>query len=408
MATASPADAPVPLNADDARVELVVGIARALHEAGAPAHRLEATIDALGRALGLDVSCLSQPTSLILGIGDRTRVLRVTPAGVHLDRLVAIDGLAARIARGQVDAQGALAALRAIDGAGPPFPRVVSIVAGGVSSGAAAVFFDASPEGVGVAAGLGCVVGLLEGVAQRVAGYRRVHDLVACFVVAAVATVVGRILPVSATLVTLAGIVALLPGLVLTTALTELATGHLASGTARLVGAGVTLLQLGIGTSLGWRVAALLPPALRPTSPPVPDTLEYAAIPIAAAAFVVVFRARPRDYPWIAGVALAGFLGARSGQAWLGPELGALLAGLIVGLLSNLQAVLRQVPTAVTQVPGLLLLVPGSIGFGGFRAMLDDDVTAGVDAMFRMLVVAASLVAGMLGAGILLPPRRTL
>jgi uncharacterized membrane protein YjjP (DUF1212 family) len=56
MATASPADAPVPANADDARADLLVGIARALHEAGAPAHRLEATIDALGRALGLDVS----------------------------------------------------------------------------------------------------------------------------------------------------------------------------------------------------------------------------------------------------------------------------------------------------------------------------------------------------------------
>ena len=69
---------------------------------------------------------------------------------------------------------------------------------------------------------------------------------------------------------------------------------------------------------------------------------------------------------------------------------------------------LRRVPTAVTQVPALILLVPGSVGFRGFGSMLDNDVTAGVDAGFRMLVVAGSLVAGMLAAGVILPPRRHL
>jgi uncharacterized membrane protein YjjP (DUF1212 family) len=394
--------------APDPRGELLIELARALHEAGAPAHRLEATIDALGRALQVEVSCLSQPTSLIFGLGERTRVLRVAPSPVHLGRFVEIDALAAELARGTLDVEGGRAALRRIVGEPRAYPAALSVLAGGLSSAAAAVFFGASPVGVAVAGGLGAVVGLLEGVAQRAPSYRRVHETIACFVVAALATAIGRVVPVSATLVTLAGIVALLPGLSLTTALTELATGHLASGTARAAGAGVTLLQLGIGTSLGWRLAAVLPAAIRPVAPPVPSFVQYAVIPVAAAAFVVIFRARPRDYAWIAGVSFLGFLAGRAGQAWLGPELGALMAGLAVGLLSNLQAVIRQVPTAVTQVPGLLLLVPGSIGFAGFRALIDDDVTAGVDAIFRMMFVAASLVAGMLVAGILLPPKRTL
>ena len=42
----------------------------------------------------------------------------------------------------------------------------------------------------------------------------------------------------------------------------------------------------------------------------------------------------------------------------------------------------------------------------GFGALLNDDVTGGVDAGFRMLVIAGSLVAGTLAAGVLLPPRR--
>jgi uncharacterized membrane protein YjjP (DUF1212 family) len=392
----------------DPRGRLVLELGRALHEAGAPAHRLEAALDAVSRSLGIEVSSLSQPTSLILDLPDRTRVLRVEPAAVNLARMVAVDTIATEVSRGTLDVDGGLAALARLAERDPRYPKALGVVATAASAASAAVFFGASLPAVGVAALLGVLVGGLEVVSQAYAGYRRIHELATAFFVAAVATALGRVFPVSATLVTLAGIVSLLPGLSLTVALTELATRHLASGTARLTGAIVTLLQLGIGTALGWRLAALLPRALKPVGDPVPDALQWLVVPIAAAAFVVSFRARPRDYPWIVGVSLVAFFAGREGQDLLGPELGACIGGLVVGLLSNLQAVVRRVPTAVTQVPALILLVPGSVGFRGFGAMLNDDVTGGVDAGFRMLVVAGSLVAGTLAAGVLLPPRRHL
>jgi uncharacterized membrane protein YjjP (DUF1212 family) len=392
----------------DARGELVVALGRALHEAGAPAHRLEAAINALSRSLGLTVSALSQPTSLILDLGTRTHVIRVEPGEVDLSRMVALDAIAADVGRGTLDAHQGLAALAAVQASAPLYPAWLAFPASAASSAAAAVLFDAPPLAVAEAAGLGVLVAGLGVLGQRVPGFRRVHDLAASFLVAAVCTALGRVLPVSATLVTLAGIVSLLPGLSLTVALTELATRHLASGTARLMGAIVTLLQLGIGTALGWRIAALLPAALKPVGEPVAESLQWLVVPLAAAAFLVSFRARLQDYPWIVGVSLVAYAAGYQGQVLLGPELGACLGGLVVGLLSNLQAVLRRVPTAVTQVPALILLVPGSVGFRGFGSMLDNDVTAGVDAGFRMLVVAGSLVAGMLAAGVILPPRRHL
>lgn len=392
----------------DLRGQLVVELGRALHEAGAPAHRLEAALEAVSRSLGIAVSSLSQPTSLILDLPDRTRVLRVEPAAVNLARMVAVDTIATEVSRGTLDVRGGLAAVAAVAERDPRYPKALGVVASAAASASAAVFFGAPLPAIGVAALLGVLVGGLDVVSQSYAGYRRIHDLATAFFVAAVATALGRVFPVSATLVTLAGIVSLLPGLTLTVALTELATRHLASGTARLMGAIVTLLQLGIGTALGWRVAALLPKAVKPVGEPVPDGLHWLVVPVAAAAFVVSFRARPRDYPWIAGVSLVAFFAGREGQELLGPELGACVGGLVVGLLSNLQAVLRRVPTAVTQVPALILLVPGSVGFRGFGALLNDDVTGGVDAGFRMLVIAGSLVAGTLAAGVLLPPRRHL
>ena len=46
-----------------ATTQLVVGLARALHESGAPSHRLEDTLEAVCRALDVDVVIFSTPTT---------------------------------------------------------------------------------------------------------------------------------------------------------------------------------------------------------------------------------------------------------------------------------------------------------------------------------------------------------
>ncbi len=390
----------------DAKASFLIALARALHEAGAPAHRLEDAVDRAARALRVPFDCLSQPTSLILGVGGTTRVLRVHPAPIHLGRLVAIEAVGVEVSRGATSPEVALEQLAAIASAPERFPTWVFGLATGVSSAAAAVFLQANPAGVAAAGALGLGVGLLARLERIVPGYARIHLLAASFAAAAAATALAREVPLSVPTLTLAALIGLLPGLSLTTALTELATGHLASGTARATGAAVTFLQLGLGTSFGWQVSVLLPRALRAAPDPLPPWAPWAALPIAAAAFALTFRARRRDFPAIALVSALAYFAATQGRLHAGPAMGAAVGGLVVGLASNLQARIRRVPTAVTQVPALLLLVPGSIGFTGFGALLDDNVTAGIGATTSMLIIAGSLVAGILAAGVLLPPRR--
>lgn len=392
----------------DARANFLIALARALHEAGSPAHRLEDTVDQAARALGVPFDCLSQPTSLILGVGEHTRVLRVQPQPVHLGRLVALDAVGIEVARGTLDPVAALDRIAALTTAPERFSTGALALANAVSSAAAAVFLQANPAGVLAAGILGLLVGVLVRVDRLLPGYRRIHLLIASFLAAALATIAARVAPLSVPTLTLAALVSLLPGLTLTTALTELATGHLASGTARVMGAAVAFLELALGTSFGWQVAALLPRALKAAANPLPAWAPWLAIPVTAAAFTVSFHARRRDFPAIAVVSALAYFAATEGRVHAGPAMGAALGGLVVGLASNLQARLRRVPTAVTQVPALLLLVPGSIGFTGFGALLDEDVTAGIGATTAMLIIAASLVSGILAAGVLLPPRRSL
>ena len=86
--------------------------------------------------------------------------------------------------------------------------------------------------------------------------------------------------------------------------------------------------------------------------------------------------------------------------------MGAFFGALAVGLGSQLYARLQQRPAEVTLAPGILMLVPGSIGFRSIALLLDKDVVFGIETMFRMTFVAVSLVAGLLLANAVAPTRR--
>jgi uncharacterized membrane protein YjjB (DUF3815 family) len=123
-------------------------------------------------------------------------------------------------------------------------------------------------------------------------------------------------------------------------------------------------------------------------------------------AFRVLLRARPRDTIWIVLASLIGYGGSRAGAALLGAQLGAGVGALAVGVASNLYERVLKRPATVPLVPGVLLLVPGSIGFRSLALLLDQKVVGGVDAAFTTLLTATSLVAGLLLADVVLPARR--
>jgi uncharacterized membrane protein YjjB (DUF3815 family) len=64
---------------------------------------------------------------------------------------------------------------------------------------------------------------------------------------------------------------------------------------------------------------------------------------------------------------------------------------------------LRQ-PSAIVRTPGLLLLVPGSLGLSGLTTAISGDFASSAPFVFRMLLVGGSIVAGLLFAGVVLPP----
>lgn len=395
-------------------VAFIMALGHALHAYGTPAHRLEAALRGLARTVGLEAQIFVLPTSIQCAFEapgfNVTRMLRVEPGEVNLEKLGDLDRVASQVLKGARSPVDALAAVDRIVAAPPRYGDVATVTGYGVASAAAAHFFAGGWGEIAVSLLVGVAIGLLYAQASRHRRLAQVCDPVAAAVAAALAQLASHLLPpVSAFVITMAGLVVLIPGLTLTLAINELATRNLVAGTARLAGAAVVFAEIGLGLLLGSQLDLVLPMverSLRP--PPLGPWTDPAAIVLASLGFAVLFRAHPRDLPLIVGIGAIAFAGSRWGGELLGPQLGVALAAFLVAATSNLFSRVADRPASILLVPGIMLLVPGGLGVRSVAALLEKNAASGVDQAVTTLMVAFALVAGMLLANAVVPSRKAL
>lgn len=393
---------------EDSSERLLIALTHALHRFGLPGHRLEATHHDVSTALGVSAQVIAMPTSLLFAFGDagdqRVALLRVQPSSIDLGRLADLDALTRQIIAGmpRADARRALAAI--LD-APRRWPWPVDLLSGALASGTAAALFP----GAGLPDMLAAAV-IGAGVAALAVASERVHALSETWMVlsalgsAAFASWASRWDPtLHPGLVTVSGIILLVPGLSFTIGMMELATRNLSSAVARFAAVGLTLVQLGLGIAIAHHVV-----------PPVPDT-SPATLPVWAlpAALLVLPPAigqlmgcRARDLPVIVVASGFGWIAARTGATVLGPIAGAAVGTFALGLTANVYSRVLDRPAIIPMVTGLFLLVPGSLGFLGIEALLSGDTLAGIEALFRMGMGAFALAAGLVVSTAVLHPRR--
>jgi uncharacterized membrane protein YjjP (DUF1212 family) len=416
--TREPLPAPEPAEDEagstESAAEVVVRLGKALHVSGSPAHRIEEGMELAARRLGLDGHFFSTPTALFASFRHRshrsTVLERVDPAEIHLRRLDVLDELLEGIATGRLGVAEVSRRLDPLFEEPVPYRGLPTVLAFGLVSAAAALFFRGGWPEIVAAGGVGLLIGGLSQLAPRLPALNRLFEPVAAFVAAFVAYVAAGVWGwADPSVVVLSGLIVLIPGLTLTVAFTELATRHLVSGSARLAGAVVLFFTLAFGVGLGSLLARMAAGVVPETVPdPLGGSWKWLAVAVAATGFVVLFRARARDAAWIL---LAGALAIQAvdlGSAALGPQLGAFVGALTVGVAGNLFARLLHRPAALLQVPGLILLVPGSLGFRSLTQLMSQDVLSGLETAFDTTLVGIALATGLLLANVVIPPRRVL
>ncbi|HET9449384.1 MAG TPA: threonine/serine exporter family protein, partial [Aggregicoccus sp.] len=355
----------------------------------------------------------SSPTSIFASFGPvealQTSLIRVEPGEMDLGKLVRLDALADEVILGQRTPEDGADRVEEIVAAPPAYGRLLTLLCWALAAFASARLFGGGLLEMGVAGFASLFIGGLDLLSKRRPAVGRVLVPVSALMVSTIAVVAAALVgPLAGKVVTLAALIVLLPGLTLTVAITEMATRNLLSGTSRMMSAALVFLQLGFGVALGSRLQVLLPPVQHPLPGPLPQWTELLGLAGLAFSVCVIFNARRRDWGWILLAGALAYGGTRLGAHLLGPELGAFVGAVILGMGSNVLSTWRNRPALVTIVPGLMLLVPGSIGFRSLSSLLERNVVAGVDTAFSMLMVAVALAAGLLVANALVPARKVL
>ena len=402
------------------RMAFVIEIARRLHEYGTSAPRLEEAIDSVSARLGLNCHSLSTPTSILFSFTDRssgddalaelTQVIRVSPGQDDLRHLSAVNEIADRVIDGDLDVDAGFRLLRAIHSAPSTQRYLLEVSAYGIAAASVAAILKCGWADLATAFGLGTVVGAIAFACEQRPRLRPSLEALSALVATLFATLVAVYLtPLTLKAVQLASLIVLLPGMTLTTAVRELSTQHLVSGVARFGGAVATLLKLAFGTVVANQLCLLMnwvPSAAAPT--PIPAWAQWVALLFGCFSFAVLFRSARRDIPLAMGATALGYLITYYGGREFSPQFGVFLAGLAMGALSNLYARVSRRPGALVRVPGIILLVPGSIGFLSLSQIAQHDVFLGINSAINLTAVLISLVAGLLFSDLVVPPRRAL
>lgn len=409
---------------DEPRARFLIELARALGTYGTSANRIEDVIAYCADAFGYNAQTFTTPTSVFVSLEDEqgelhTYLARVYPGEADMTKMMALDRVFNRVLDGTLSTSEAIGEIKRIVSMTPRYPVWMIVVCFGIIGACAGNFLGGAQKEM-LASG---IVGLVIGMLVQFTGRRREFSRLMEFLSGLCAAVIAGVLAIPfggylTTVPVIAGIIILLPGLTLTIAMVELAMKHVVSGTARLAGAIMVLLVIGFGIVLGQAVVDRFIGSSEMIIPPdLPWFVDLATIVVASSCMAILFQAHLR-HAWVMIVAgLIAFYSARFGSMYFGPEVGVLGAAICVGVASNLYARIFDRPALMMMLPGLIILVPGSLGLRSLQMFMahapddfvkDNTTIDAVQSSFTVLVVGVALVVGLLLANVILPPRKVL
>ena len=395
-------------------MEFTLRLGHALNQNGYPANSLKAILSAVAARLGLPhVETYTTATGLQMAFGPLSRqrhyLMAVKPESLNLSRMTRLDEVALKVMEGRMTPAEGITRIQQIALAASPYGPIPTTLAYALASGAFARILGGGMREITIALMIGGLTGLLALIAGRFDRMEGLFGPLAAFLSTFITgAIAASLMPLASGIVSLAGLVVLLPGLTLTIALEELSTRHLVTGVGRLAAALIAFLGIVFGVAMGGQLAQVVLGAAHPHVPiALPAWTNFAAVAVSALASMVITRAQPRDVGWVAlGVSVA--YGASSLGALALGSLGAFLGAFALGVASNVFSALRNRPALVMQAPGLLILVPGSIGYRSLAALLQSNTLSGVQTAFQMFLVGAALVYGLLFANLISPDRNLL
>jgi uncharacterized membrane protein YjjP (DUF1212 family) len=396
------------------KVALLGELARALHHATLPADAVEERLAAVARRLGIDGEFFTMQSFVAMELhadGTKSVSLGRMSFDTHwnLTRMTELIALADRLADGRVGAAQARQEIAAIAARPNRYPAPLVVAAYGVYG----LAVTARVGGGAIELLVGALVGLVGGTIHYGTLRSNTVDLQKSFLAALCGTLTALLLALvlpafDQPRALFGGITLLVPAMVVTVGVHEIASEALESGVARLAYGLIRFAMMAAGTAAALKIGSTFvtwPASV--TARPLSHLTALALVGAGGVALIFCLQGPPRDGVAITAAVLLAYGTQELTRCLLGEDGAPMLSAFVLSAVAYLHARLTRRSFPVMIVPGLLQLAPGFLGTRIILHLLrpHDTESSAADSFLQVFVIALQLGIGLLIGDLLFRPR---
>jgi len=386
--------------------QFIVQLGKALHTYGVPSYKSQVYLTEIAQRKGIKASFMDTPTWINYVFYEKDEntynyIECIPPGELNLGGLSKVVEITNNVLSNNIEISEAKVEIENLRNHNFSYSKLIEMLSFMLSAGSFSIILNTNWISVFVATFIGALVYGITTLSHK-SNYIRstLESLVAFF--ATIATgLLSVVLPdINISMTILASIIIFIPGLSITTALEEITSRSLVSGTAKLFDALVSLFKQFFGVVLG---LAILPLFVKLQPTPVIDNIpawvNLIAIPILSLSLMPVFKVRPKD---IGLGVLTGFLCFFTTTLL---DFTGILVSIFVGTIaavaiSKLFTKLTKTPRLVYLIPGIIMLVPGSKAFIGLSTVfLNEELNNSSNMGEQVIYIFMGIIGGLIFSG---------
>lgn len=239
---------------EDKVIDVVLIAGRILLESGAETYRVEDTMNRISASFGLDDTySFVTSTAIIFSLNNRTntRLIRIRERTTDLEKIALTNSLSRKISSNQLSIDEAKSELIHLHHASLQFSSITKFFAAAIACGFFLFMFGGTASDFWIACLAGGAAFLTFSFVQKYIQIKFFSEFVASAVVISIAAIFTKIgITKNQDIITIASVMPLVPGILITNAIRDLLAGELLAGMSRGVEAALTAFAIGAGVAI--------------------------------------------------------------------------------------------------------------------------------------------------------------
>ncbi|WP_341222095.1 threonine/serine exporter family protein [Polaribacter atrinae] len=388
------------------KYQFIVELGKALHTYGIPSYKIQSYLTEVAQNKGITGSFMDLPTWINYVFYDEKNsynyVECIPPGSLNLGAFSRIDELTNKVIDSKIDESAINEELNIIHAKTKEINHFYLFLAYTFAAGSFSLMIGTNWVSFIFSLLLGSITYLLVYLATKSKYVENVFESLSALVITVICCLLSLVFPdFNLGLTILASIIIFIPGLAITTALEEITSKSLVSGSAKLFDAMIVLFKQFFGVILGLGLmTSLIDIDLTHYVSDMPKWTLFCAIPIFSITVLPIFQVRKKDvfFGVLTGV-LAFFI-----TVFLSSVLGILVSTFVGTLavvgISRLFGRISKTPKSVYLTQGIIMLVPGSKSFMGLsNSFFNPSITASANIFEEVAFILMAIIGGLLFAG---------